>query len=840
MSTLRRFTAAAAGLGALASPVGQLLGAEAAGAAAAPGQELDNDWGRTAADIAADIAAQVAADPRVVAAQLRYQRALVAYATVKQHVRDDQAALARARTTATASDDAAAQHALTADQARVYPAASEVVASQLALVRTRAAVEAIVRSHRYIKAPYVAVPAQPSGVTAVGRSGQVSLSWAAVPGASEYRIFRDGAQIATTLVASFLDTGLVDGTAYAYQVRAVNVAGWSPRSVEVTAVPTPDAPAVPTGLAATPGDGQVSIAWTAVSGASGYALYRDGVLVSSPSAPAFTDTGLTDGTSYAYTVAALNSDVSSAPSAAVVAVPVAVAPAAPTGLIAAPGDGQVGLSWSPVPGATSYRVFRDGVGLASTVATTFADTGLSNGTRYAYTVVAYRANSVASTPSATVTATPVAPPLSTPTGVRATPGDGQVSVSWDPVGGATSYRVYRGATLVGSPTATTLTNTGLINGTTYSFTVVAVSAASSSAASAPVSATPAAAAPGAPTGLTGQAGDTTAALTWAPVTGATSYRVYRGGVLRTTVGPTSYTDTGLTNGTAYAYTVTAIKSGVESAASSAVSVTPVAVVPGTPAGVVAAPGDAQVTLTWNASANAASYRVYRDGLLVASPTGLTLTDTGLTNGTAYAYTVVAVNGTAVSAASAPATATPMAPAPAAPTGLVATAGNGAVTLNWTAVSGATSYRVYRGGTLVGSPSASSYADTGLVNGTTYSYSVVAMNTTTPSAASAPVTATPVKPPVSGTFTGAVASIANGHGTLRVVIVVTSNAITSATGTLLTYDSSDTVSINRNALPQYNTKTVAANSAAISKVTGATLTWAAYKTSLQSALTQAGL
>ena len=93
---------------------------------------------------------------------------------------------------------------------------------------------------------------------------------------------------------------------------------------------------------------------------------------------------------------------------------------------------------------------------------------------------------------------------------------------------------------------------------------------------------------------------------------------------------------------------------------------------------------------------------------------------------------------------------------------------------------------------------------------------------------------------SSTFTGAIASIAQGHGTIRVVIVITNSKITSATGTLVTNDGSETVKINSTALPQYNTKAVAANSANITKVSGATLTWAAYKTSLQSALTAAGL
>jgi uncharacterized protein with FMN-binding domain len=182
----------------------------------------------------------------------------------------------------------------------------------------------------------------------------------------------------------------------------------------------------------------------------------------------------------------------------------------------------------------------------------------------------------------------------------------------------------------------------------------------------------------------------------------------------------------------------------------------------------------------------------------------------------------------------------MAPAPGTPTGLVATPGNASMVLTWTAVSGATSYHVYRGGVLVGSPTAATWTDTGLTNGTAYTYYVKAVTDTTEGTASTSVVATPAKPPVNGTFTGAISSIANGHGTIRVVIVITNSKITSSTGTLLTNDGSETVKINNTALPQYNTKAVAANSATITKVSGATLTLAAYKSSLQSALTAAGL
>jgi len=155
------------------------------------------------------------------------------------------------------------------------------------------------------------------------------------------------------------------------------------------------------------------------------------------------------------------------------------------------------------------------------------------------------------------------------------------------------------------------------------------------------------------------------------------------------------------------------------------------------------------------------------------------------------------------------------------------------------VASATSYNVYRNNVLVGSPTGTTYSDTGLTNGTSYTYYVKAVAATTEGTASTSVLATPAKPLVSGTFTGAVTSIAQGHGTIRVVIVLTNSVITSSKGTLVTNDGSETVKINTNAIPQYDTKAVAANSASITKVSGATLTLAAYTSSLSSAITASG-
>lgn len=86
-----------------------------------------------------------------------------------------------------------------------------------------------------------------------------------------------------------------------------------------------------------------------------------------------------------------------------------------------------------------------------------------------------------------------APPTA-PATLTATPGNGQVSLSWNPSGGATSYQLWAsdgGAfQVVATQPQTTFQHTGLLNGTTYSYYVVAANAAGSSQPSTQVNAVP--------------------------------------------------------------------------------------------------------------------------------------------------------------------------------------------------------------------------------------------------------------------------------------------------------------------------------------------------------------
>ena len=69
------------------------------------------------------------------------------------------------------------------------------------------------------------------------------------------------------------------------------------------------------------------------------------------------------------------------------ATPAQAIPGAPV-LTATSGDGQITLSWTPTALATSYRIARNGVAVATTTGTSWTATGLLNGTAYSITVQA--------------------------------------------------------------------------------------------------------------------------------------------------------------------------------------------------------------------------------------------------------------------------------------------------------------------------------------------------------------------------------------------------------------------------------------------------------------------
>ena len=262
-------------------------------------------------------------------------------------------------------------------------------------------------------------------------------------------------------------------------------------------------PATPTGLTATQGVNSVTLNWNAVSGATGYYVLRgttSGVytVTTGTASNTYTDNSAVGGTTYYYSVEATNSSGSSAPyTPPVPATPTIAPPGPPSGLTATGTNAAVSLSWNAGTGAASYNVKRSTtsgaeVTITNVAATSFYDANVVNGTKYFYEVSS--TNSAGeSANSSEASATPNLPPPA-PTGLTATAGTNQVTLSWTGSTGAVSYNVKRSTTSGAEVTITNVTTTGYtdlsaVKFTTYYYEVSAVSGDGESANSSEASTT---------------------------------------------------------------------------------------------------------------------------------------------------------------------------------------------------------------------------------------------------------------------------------------------------------------------------------------------------------------
>lgn len=364
---------------------------------------------------------------------------------------------------------------------------------------------------------------------------------------------------------------------------------YTPATVVPATAPTLNTP--------TAGSQSVSLSWNSISDSDGYKVYYGtstgtyGSPIDVSNATSYQVTGLTNGTTYYFVVRAYNTAGNGAASNEVSAVPQPPAPSAPTLNSVTLGDQTATMSWGSVSGATSYKIkygtstgsYGSPVSVGNV--TSYEVTGLTNGTTYYFVVIASNGGGDSGV-SNEISATPVNPIPSAPTLNSVTPGDQTATMAWGAASGATSYKIKYGTSTgsYGSPVSvgnvTSYEVTGLTNGTTYYFVVMASNLAGDSSVSNEISAMPQVAAPSAPTLSSVTAGDHAVTASWGSVSGAASYKVKYGtstGSYTQTISVgnvTSYQVINLTNATTYYVVVTAVNAGGESSVSNEISATP--------------------------------------------------------------------------------------------------------------------------------------------------------------------------------------------------------------------------------------------------------------------------
>ena len=476
----------------------------------------------------------------------------------------------------------------------------------------------------------VSTPSAPVDVSVTSGVGSLDVSWSApnnnggAPVTSYTATATDlfgnfstcaaGPGMSSNWTACSID-GLSNGSSYAVTVTAANSIGSSGASQSVTAT-TPNTPGAPTTVSATSNASTQSVvSWTAPSSDGGSAITAYVVSYSGnggqswqnatttvTSSP-FSVTGLTNGTSYRFRVAATNAVGTGSFSGPGASGTPATTPGLPRQVVVNSGIGQLEVSWTaPVDnGGTTVTGYRatatDANGTSVSCSTdvnvnisptTCTISGLVNGTSYVVEVVAI--NEVGSSTPATSDAIVTTTVPSAPTPVSLVPGNRTITVSWSAPSnnGGTEVTSYVATATDGNGTSFTCTTeaglsstctiSGLAVGTTYDVTIQARNVVGTSA-TARSGSTTTFTAPSAPVIVSSVGGPNRVVLTWsAPLQSGgllvTSYTASDGQGHSCTTSTTSCTIRGLVNGRHYTFSVTATSAVGTSAARSFVSVAP--------------------------------------------------------------------------------------------------------------------------------------------------------------------------------------------------------------------------------------------------------------------------
>ena len=354
------------------------------------------------------------------------------------------------------------------------------------------------------------------------------------------------------------------------------------------------------------------------------------------------------------------------------------------------------VTWQSAAGAAQYRVYRKDAanpkwkGLINVTGTSWTDKTAVAGVKYTYTVRGIGSDGKTLSPGfddtgVSATFTKPTPTPTTPANVTlgsAKAVSGGIQVTWQTAAGAAQYRVYRKdavntkwKALTSSATGTSYVDKTAQAGVEYTYTVRGIASDGKTLSpgfdDAGVSATitkptPTPTTPAEVTLIGATAGSDGITVKWKAAAGAKEYRVYRKGPGETkwkgliNVTGTGWTDTNVTKGVKYTYTVRGIGADGKTLSptynnvgvSTTATVTPKPIIPADVTLIDATAGSGGIQVTWKTAAGAKEYRVYRKGpgdakwVGLINVTGTGWTDTNVTKGVKYTYTVrgISVDG----------------------------------------------------------------------------------------------------------------------------------------------------------------------------------------------------
>jgi YD repeat-containing protein len=490
----------------------------------------------------------------------------------------------------------------------------------------------------------------------------MTVSWSKPTGGNgtyTYNIYRAGVlltQHPTTTTAT--DSGLTAHTSYSYTVSATDSDGNTSQPSTALSNYTYANPTISSLTASTVSATAITINWAASDtngpGLSGFTLLRSdkgSTPIASPGATAtsYNDTGLTSGTSYTYTLNAIDTSGDKTTSTATGGTyPL---PSITSFTAVAASSTSMTLTWtasdSGGPGGLTYSVTRNGTSVSGCTTSPCTDTGLAPGTSYTYVLTADDSKNDPSTATANGLTAPGAPGTPTFSAVTAT----TATVNWSAGGGTVtsySYSLNSGS-WISTGTAQSVALTGLNPGSNNSVQVIAVNAGGNSPVST-ASFWTVPTAPGAPTFSAVTA--TTATVNWGAATGTVTSYLYsiNSGTWISTGTTQSVALTGLSPGSNNTVQVMAVNAGGNSSVSTGSFLT-VPSAPGAPT--FSSVATTTATASWGAATGTVTSYSYslNSGAWINTGTAQSVNLTGLIGGTNYTVQVLATNAGGNGAAS---------------------------------------------------------------------------------------------------------------------------------------------------------------------------------------------
>lgn len=340
--------------------------------------------------------------------------------------------------------------------------------------------------------PQPTIPAIPSGLAMVSKTtSSITLKWNTSTGATGYRLYQGTKKVYEGDKSEFIDNGLTANTNYTYSISAYNTVGESSKSSELiikTDELKPVIPAVTTGLSLIAKTmTSISLKWDSTATATGYRLYRANAKVYEGNRRAYIDSNLTANTTYEYAVTSFNTAGESDKSP-ILSVktdePKPTVPSTPTGLtFVSKTTNSISLKWNNSTNATAYRLYRGNTKVFEGNKLEFTDSNLTPNTSYNYTISAV--NAIGESPKSAIVAIKTdepklaAPP--TPTGLSLiSKTTNSIYLKWSASSTATGYRIYRSNNKVYEGEKLEFNDSGLMENTSYDYTVSAFNTAGES------------------------------------------------------------------------------------------------------------------------------------------------------------------------------------------------------------------------------------------------------------------------------------------------------------------------------------------------------------------------